>query len=172
LDISILIWRIPIARRLLAYFNRWGVQPPVFLQHWAAEEMLPIAARLVGGFRNIGIQPPEFLRQWAIYARLTPVGRSYIEINRALRRLGALPSPDITPAERATILTNMIPMAADPVDSLLSEYQRGLYSSHPADSSKARLASRKIRKLSYMTLFARWMDRLGQPIRRPTQKAG
>ncbi len=166
LDLSILLWRIPMARRFQVYFKRWGIEPPAFIRSWAAEEILPLAARLDGGLRNIGIQPPAFLRQWAIYTRLTPVGRAYIEVNRALRRLHALPTPDVTPAERATILTNLIPKTAEPVNTLLSEYHHGIYSSHPADSSKAKSASREIRKLSYMALFARWMDRLGQPIRR------
>jgi transglutaminase-like putative cysteine protease len=170
LDIFILLWRIPMARRLLAYFKRWGIEPPTFIRNWAAEEILPFSARLEGGLRNIGIQPPAFLRQWAIYAQLNPVGRSYLEINRALRRLGALPTPDVTPAERATILMNLIPKTVVPVNKLLFEYQRGIYSSHMADPSKARVASREVRRLSYMTLFARWMDRLGQPIRRRTQK--
>jgi hypothetical protein len=172
LDISILIWRIPMARWLQAYYKRWGAQPPAFIRRWAAEEILPMPARLEGGLRTIGLQPPEFLRQWALYARLNTVGRSYIEINRALRRLGAMPMPDATPAERATVLTRLIPNTAAPVDSLLSEYQRGMYSSHPADPHTARTASREIRKLSYMALFARWMDRLGRPVRRRPSKTG
>lgn len=166
LDLSLLLWRIPMARRLQVYFNRWGIEPPAFIRSWAAEEILPLAARMDGGLRSIGIQSPVFLRQWAIYTRLTPVGRAYIEVNRALRRLHALPTPDVTPAERATILTNLIPKTAVPVNILLSEYHRGIYSSHPADPNIAKSASREIRKLSYMALFARWMDRLGQPIRR------
>ena len=166
-----MLWRIPIARRLIPYFKRWGIQPPAFIEHWAAEEILPFAARLEGGIRNIGLQPPELLRQWALYARLTPVGRSYMEINRALRRLGALPSLDVTAAERATILINLIPKMDVPVNSVLLEYHRGTYSPHTVDSKIARQASREIRKLSYLALFARWMDRLGQPIRRRPQKA-
>ena len=166
LDISILIWRIPMARWLQSYYKRWGAKPPAFIEKWAAEEILPMPARLEGGLRSIGLQPPEFLRQWALYARLNTVGRSYIEINRALRRLGALPTPDATPAERATLLTRLIPNTAAPVDSLLSEYQRGMYSPHQANPDMARTASREIRKLSYMALFARWMDRLGRPVRR------
>jgi transglutaminase-like putative cysteine protease len=172
LDISILLWRIPLARRLQVYYKRWGIQPPAFIQHWAAEEILPLPARLEGGLRNIGFLPPEFLRQWALYARLTPVGRSYIEINRALRRMGTRPTPDATPAERATILTGLIPKSAVPVTNLLSEYHRGIYSSHPVDTKTARLASREIRKLSYQALFARWMDRLGRSVRRLPHKAG
>jgi transglutaminase-like putative cysteine protease len=172
LDISILIWRIQMARWLQSYYKRWGAQPPDFIRRWAAEEVLPIPARLVGGLRTIGLQPPEFLRQWALYARLNPVGRSYIEINRALRRLGVMPTPDTTPAERATILTRLVPNIAAPVDSLLSEYHRGIYSSHPVDPRTARAASREIRKLSYMALFARWMDRLGRPVRRHPPKKG
>jgi hypothetical protein len=172
LDISILIWRIPMARWLQTYYKRWGAQPPAFIRKWAAEEILPMPARIEGGLRTIGLQPPEFLRLWALYARLNTVGRSYIEINRALRRLGALPTADATPTERATILTRLIPNTATPVDSLLSEYQRGMYSPHAADPKIARTASREIRKLSYMALFTRWMDRLGRPVRRRPQKTG
>jgi transglutaminase-like putative cysteine protease len=170
LDISILIWRVPMARKLQAYYKRWGAKPPAFIDKWASEEILPIPARVEGGLRNLGIQPPGFLRQWALYARLNPVGRAYFEINRALRRLGARPTPDVTPAERASLLTRIIPNTAASVKSLLTEYQFGMYSQHPVDTSTARLASRKIRKLSYMALFARWMDRLGQPVRRGPKK--
>jgi transglutaminase-like putative cysteine protease len=172
LDITILLWRIPIARRLQGYYKRWGIQPPGFIRKWAAEEILPIPARIERGLRAIGFQPPEFLRQWALYARLNPVGRSYIEINRALRRLGAKPTLDATPTERATLLTSLIPNMAVPVNSLLTEYQLGLYSRHPVDPKTARLASRKIRQLSYMAIFSRWMDRLGRPVHRRTQKVG
>jgi hypothetical protein len=170
LDIALLIWRVPMARWLQTYYKRWGAQPPAFIQKWAAEEILPIPARLEGGLRHLGLQPPGFLTQWALYARLNPVGRAYIEINRALRRLGVLPTPDATPAERATILTRLVPNTAAPVDNLLSEYQRGIYSSHPADSDTAKTASKEIRKLSYKALYARWMDRLGRSISRPSRK--
>jgi len=172
LDLSILIWRIPMARWLQRYYKRWGAQPPKFINRWAAEEILPIPARIEGGLRTIGLQPPEFLRQWALYARLNRVGRSYIEINRALRRLGAMPTPDATPAERASILSRLVPNTAAPVDSLLAEYHRGTYSSHEVDPNTAWTASREIRKLSYMALFARWMDRLGRTVRRHPPKTG
>jgi transglutaminase-like putative cysteine protease len=170
LDLSILIWRISIARWLVTYYKRWGAKPPAFISRWAAEEVLPIPARLEGGLRTIGLQPPQFLLQWALYARLNPVGRSYIEINRALQRLGVLPALDATPAERATILTHLIPTTAEPVNNLIAEYHRGMYSSHPVDPKVARRASQEIRKLSYLALFARWMDRLGKPVRRRPPK--
>lgn len=172
LDISILIWRVPMARRLESYFQRWGIKPPAFIQHWAAEEIHPIPARLEGGLRNIGIHPPRFLIQWALYSRLPPVGRAYTEINRALWRMRALPSPDATPAERASLLTELIPNSAEPVKVLLFEYHRGIYSPHTANAARAKLASQEIRKLSYMALFARFVERLGKPMHRHPQKAG
>jgi hypothetical protein len=170
LDISILIWRVPMARWLQAYYKRWGAQPPAFIRRWAAEEILPIPARLERGLRNIGLQPPGFLHQWALYTRLNMVGRSYLEINRALWRMGAMPTPDATPAERGILLTRLVPRSAEPVNNLLSEYQRGMYSSHPVDPKTARLAGREIRKLSFMAIFARWMDRLGKPAHRHSRK--
>lgn len=170
LDISILIWRIPMARRLQAAFLRWGIQPPAFIQHWAEETIHPFPARLENGFRHIGIQPPVFLRQWAIYTQLTPVGRSYLEINRALRRMGFLPSLDATPSERAKILAGLIPNSSIPVNALLTEYHHGMYSSHSVDPNTARLASKEIRKLSYLAIIARWMDRLGRSTHPHTRK--
>ncbi|RPI87883.1 MAG: hypothetical protein EHM41_03370 [Chloroflexi bacterium] len=109
------------------------------------------------GLSRVGLKSPAFLKRWAYYASLSPVTRSYMEINRALRRMGQPPSSRLTPAERAFSLQQLIPASSSHVQVLISEYHHAAYSLISADNERARQAGSAIRNLSYRAMFQHWI---------------
>ncbi len=123
---------------------------------WRSRRSLqaPLPVLLERGMERIGVEPPPAVRRWAAIATLPPVVQAYLEVNRALARLGIPPSPAETPAERCARLRARLPQAAPWVEQLLSGYQAAVYGQGPADDPAARRAGRAIRLLS-------WRARLG-----------
>lgn len=119
---------------------------------WHRRTLLPVL--LERGMERLGMEPPPVVRRWADYARLPPEVQAYLEINRALVRLGIPPSPSDTPAERGARLLARVPQAEPWVEQLLRCYQAVIYGRGPADGPTARQAGRAIRLLS-------WKARLG-----------
>lgn len=132
------------------------------------QRLIELPILLERGFRRAGFQPPSFVAELAHRARLTPLQRSYHELNLALRRLGSPPNPDETPAERADHLGNQLPPAQPPAQSLVAEYHSATYSpSHHADTDLARMAGAEIRVLSYKA----WLRRLfTEPSESPSRR--
>jgi transglutaminase-like putative cysteine protease len=122
-------------------------------RHQPGMPSLPIL--LQGGLCRLGFRPPIALRRWASYATQSPLVRAYLELNRALIRLGVPPSPADTPAERVVALTRLLPAAADSARRLLSEYHATVYSAHPGDLYVAQQAARTIRNLSWQASIRR-----------------
>jgi transglutaminase-like putative cysteine protease len=118
-----------------------------------ALNLTPLPIRLERSLRRFGINPPSFLKRWSYYASQSPFTTAYLEINRALRRLGSPPSVDDTPAERARDLAKLIPQASDSVYNLLEQYQLSIYSRRPTDVFAARRSAAEIRKLSFQAFF-------------------
>ena len=123
----------------------------------------PLPILLEGGLYRLGLQPPVALRHWASRATRSPLVRAYLELNRALVRLGAPPNPADTPAERAVALADLLPAAADSARQLLGEYHATVYSSHPGDLRIARQAARTIRNLSWQARIRRLIFRRYKP---------
>jgi hypothetical protein len=116
---------------------------------------------LESGIHRLGLKPPAMLRWWAQYTRLNPMARAYSEINMSLNRLGRHPKPTDTPSERAGVLIQTIPVAIEPTQRLLSEYQATTYSKqYTPDLENARQASSEIRLLSYKEMLNKWWQRL------------
>jgi transglutaminase-like putative cysteine protease len=132
---------------------------------WVEKMSQVTSIRLERGLNRLGIKPPVFLLNWAYTASLDPLGRSYLEINRSLKRLGRKPGIQYTPAERADALIAILPTASDPTTRLLAEYQHGIYSLHSADMEAARHASSTIRKLSYLAILQAFLKRFQEPER-------
>jgi hypothetical protein len=110
------------------------------------------------------MQPPPLLRRWARLAALAPLGRAYLELNRALSRLGKPPAIIDTPAERGEALKLVLPVAAIPVNHLVSEYQAATYGNQPGNPDLARESGLEIRKLSYLARFQRFLARFQEPL--------
>jgi transglutaminase-like putative cysteine protease len=137
-------------------FALWGIRrrlPPE-----------PIPVQLESRMRKMGLKPPRLLTLWSRRAALPPLTKAYLEINRALRRLGKSPGQADTPAERVSSLNLLIPAAAEPANYLLEEYHAHMYSSHPANGEKiAREAGKRIRSLSLWAWFNRLISRWQEP---------
>ncbi len=108
----------------------------------------PLPVLVEAGLRRVGLPVPAPLRRWAWRAGLPPLLRAYEEVNRALARLGAPPSPADTPAERVARLQQLLPSAAADLQRLLAEYQVALYSPRPGSPWAALQAGRVVRSLS------------------------
>jgi hypothetical protein len=113
--------------------------------------------------RRIGLEPPATLRRWARSAALSPLARAYLELNRALSRLGWPPVTTDTPAERAAVLEGLLPVAEKPIRSLLFEYQAATYgerTGEPGGSPRARIRN------SYLALLQRYSHASRNPLAR------
>jgi hypothetical protein len=127
-------------------------------------QTLPV--KLEGRMLRWGLRPPAFLRMWARYAGLSPTQRSYLEINRALSRLGYTPAIHQTPSERALVLVQLVPASVQSVNNLLDVYQRTTYSLSEDNPDAARRAGKEIRKLSYLAALRRLLARFQEPARK------
>ncbi len=116
---------------------------------------MPFPVLLERGMEKVGLRPPEAVRRWAAQATLPPVVRAYLELNRALSRLGAPPSPAETPAERGVRLASLLPRAEPWVNRLLAEYQAAVYGPGPADDRVARQAGRTLRLIAWQARLPR-----------------
>ena len=121
---------------------------------------LPISIQLESGFLKVGVKPPRVIRQWAHHTRLSVTARAYLEINHALIRLGSPPKLPNTPAERAAVLSQILPQSAYPIQTLLGVYQSTTYGLNPGNDTLAHFAGQTIRKQSYLTLINRWFTRV------------
>ena len=134
-------------------------------------EKLPnLPIMLEASLRKIGLQPPAFIRQWAQLARLSPISRSYQEINAALNRIGLKPTPTQTPAERVHSLEEALPPTGNPAHRLLTEYQTATYSrDYSPNLSVAQKAGKEIRSISYRAWLQRMVNgkhKSGPPLKR------
>jgi transglutaminase-like putative cysteine protease len=128
----------------------------VALMVWRNRERIDInfiPIQLERGLKRAGFKPPKFVQRWSYQASLSPLTKSYLEINKALRRLGSPPDLNDTPAERAAKLASLLPDAAGQVKSLVKEYHLSIYSMRSPNLAIAREAGNVIRKSSYQVLL-------------------
>ena len=152
----LIIWRVHYKRSIRELFH---------VMREDIQNAPPLPVQLERGIRRLGLRPPSFLLLWAHYISLPPLSRAYLEINRALKRLGKAPTLEATPAERASVLVQILPEAAQPIQKLLSEYHTAAYSPFSADYDSARQAGQEIRRLSYLALLQRLLIGLQEPRR-------
>jgi hypothetical protein len=108
--------------------------------------------------KRIGLQPPPILRRWARFSVLTPLERAYLELNRALARLGSPASPADTPAERAAGLRAILPDAETPIQRVVGTYQTVTYGRSTVSWELAQTAAMLIRKLSLLAMIRQWIS--------------
>jgi transglutaminase-like putative cysteine protease len=126
----------------------------------------PIAVQIESSLGRAGIKSPKILTQWARQASLSPLSRAYLELNRALSRLGQSPQISHTPTERANALVQMLPATEIPVNSVLIPYQTSIYGNKPANTEDAERSGKEIRKLSYLARLQRFFSRFQDPKRK------
>lgn len=137
---------------------------------WRYQERLPLDTVPIAMERSmlrLGFTPPKRLRLWAYRASLSPMAKAYLEINRALTRLGSPPSLAETPSERGLSLERSLPEVADPTRRLVSAYEAGMFSIEEPDVDSASADGREIRSVSYRAWAVRFFQRLIAPIQKP-----
>ena len=113
----------------------------------------------------MGIKSPPLLRRWVYFASLPPIARSYMEINRALKRLGSPAGVHDTPAERAAVLSSLLPEVEQQVYFLLENYQLSIYSQRIPEIENARQYGLQIRSLSYRAMLQNFVQRFRRATR-------
>jgi transglutaminase-like putative cysteine protease len=146
--IVIVIWQVRRGFKFKPFIDRISVEIP---------------ERVEKGLRRMGVRPPDFLLNWIYIRKLPELSRSYLEINRALNRLGKHPRLQDTPRERAATLITAIPETATPVERLLAEYQASVYSPLTGDPEAGRQAGNQIRRLSWLAWLKRLLSRFQEP---------
>jgi len=98
-----------------------------------------------------GWRTPALIQRWASYVRLTPIEQTFATVEWVIRIMGAGTITGTTPAEQVATMVKVLPAGASRVERLLDEYQKAIYSLHPADLEAARQASRELIRLSLKT---------------------
>jgi hypothetical protein len=93
-----------------------------------------------------GIEVPIWVIRWEKWVKLSPIERAFESVNFGLRHLDQAAPVHITPIERASKLTRILPSQADEIKILLDEHQTSLYTSRVADVTQARRAAFNLRK--------------------------
>jgi transglutaminase-like putative cysteine protease len=102
------------------------------------------AAYVLSATERHGERGPAWVRNAALYLLADPFERAFHPVNQSLRWLGKSPAPHLTPAERATALSALLPEAANEIEILLREYQSAQYSPRGGDLGSSRRASRAV----------------------------
>jgi len=116
----------------------------------------PLPAVLEATLTARGWAVPAWLKRWAYRTRLSPIERAFLTVEQALSLLGRKPDVAATPREEVDALIEVLPAAKEPATLLLGEFQRALYSRHPVDQDRARLAGRQIRSLALRA----WVEKI------------
>ncbi len=141
----------------------WQVMRGFRVYPFLARVSLVVPEKIEKRLRRLGITPPDFLVNWVYYRQLPSASRSYLEINRALERVGKKPKIQDTPSERTAMLISAIPALATPAEQLLKEYQSSVYGRHPGNLEFARMAAAEIRKISWRERITRYLSRFRIP---------
>jgi hypothetical protein len=126
---------IPLALTLILLFAFWHLN-----RRYALLEQTP--GRLIEALERRQAPVPTWLRNWDLYLRAGPLGRAFEWINLSLRWLGEPPPVHATPAQRARVLCELMPAAAENIQTLAGEYQASLYSRRLGDVDLARQMAR------------------------------
>jgi transglutaminase-like putative cysteine protease len=132
--------------------------------------LTPVPIWMEKSIVRMGFRPPERLKVWSRQAALPVVPRAYLEISRALSRLGQPAGPAATPNERASALIEALPVVTEPTSQLVQRYQMQMFSTRVQDSSDQQAAAeagRQIRnqsfKAKFQRFFLRWLSRIQRP---------
>jgi transglutaminase-like putative cysteine protease len=119
------------------------------------QEKTPLAIMVEDILTRRGWRVPGWVRNWARLARRTPMEKLFAAVGEMLRAWGKSPTPDLTPAEQVSRLTEVVPEITHHATVLLEEYHRSVYSPFGGDFRRARRAAEDVRALGYRA----WMNR-------------
>jgi transglutaminase-like putative cysteine protease len=165
LSLGLLYWkrrqiiRLPILLCDL-YQTRTHQSPPTWLQNWSEDSLRllqhrigPPSIQLLIPWQSLVQRVHPHLPFWL---QITPIQRSFLSVDIALRLLGRPPRPSQTPAERVAILQKLIPEAVEPAQNLLRVYESTMYSPHPGDPHIARHSATQLFRIALIN----WLKRL------------
>ncbi len=135
--------------------------------------LAPVPIWMEKSMLRMGFRPPKRLEEWSRQASLPAVPRAYLEISRALSRLGQAASPSATPNERAAALVEELPVVTQPTSQLVQQYQMNIFSTHQLENSEqeaALEAGRQIRNQSFKAMIQRFFQRLLSRIQQPVSR--
>lgn len=132
------------------------------------EKALPVV--ISRSLRKRGVKLPVWLDDWAVFIRLSPIERSFLQVNWMLRFLGDPAPAGATPAEQSTQLADNLPEGIDSIRSLLDEYQKDVYSPYPGDADTAEIAARSLWILARRARINRFTDWITGSSRRDLEK--
>lgn len=151
----IFYWLAAVAAISLVIFTVW--------RNRKRFKFRPLPILIERAYLRMGLQPPHLIQQWASQAALPTLYKSYQEINKALARLGNKPTTTQTPAERADILTGLIPEVQKPAQDLVHEYEREVFGRQHANLIIAIRSAGEIRRFSTSASLKTFFQRFPSP---------
>ncbi len=114
--------------------------------------------------RKRGVNPPAFLINWNRKQVLSPVEKTYLQINVALNLFGKPALPSATPTERANLLISFMPEAASLIKFILDQYLDYIFNNKEPDLIEISNVERVFRR----TIYRKWLSQhlpFGVPIK-------
>jgi hypothetical protein len=108
---------------------------------------LPLPSWMERTLDERGYRTPNWLRFWSRQALRTPMENMFANVGTMLRIWGQQVDPAQTPSEQVNLLVTIVPGVGDSATALLEEYERSMYSPHPANILRARQAVENIRSV-------------------------
>jgi transglutaminase-like putative cysteine protease len=116
-----------------------------------APRLITITTNLSDRIEKRGLTPPTILNHLNTYLSLNSFERIFVSIKLVLWLYQQPTSNSQTSAQQVDLITQHIPEAAGPAQTLLDEYHKACFSPHPADIQKAKMASTTIISISVKT---------------------
>ncbi|MCX7755292.1 MAG: DUF4129 domain-containing protein [Anaerolineales bacterium] len=117
-------------------FLAWGAA----VGAWQLERRLSLVRKiprvLERFYLRYHLDTPSWLSNWIRWSEVLPVERAFHAINQALTWLGHPQPPHATPQERAALLKELLPQAADSIDFLTAAHEQTLYAGAPSTSDE------------------------------------
>ena len=151
INLTFLYWLTPIILMGLLAYLFWRFRNRINLR--------PLPILIESALVRVGLRPPSFVKRWAVQAALPPLSKAYLEINKALTRLGKEPPITQTPAERASTLGNILNPARKPAEELVHEYEGEIFGKQRANLDLAIQSARDIRSLSMRAFIRKLINR-------------
>ena len=124
------------------------------------QEGVGIPELVTKGFARLDIAVPDPIARWARYSALSPVERAFLQINQALRWLGAAPKSGDTPEQRSQALAKLIPDLSNEIQTLSQDYQFRTYSRSKISREERALRFMKlIRSAARRQQVCTWIER-------------
>ena len=157
-QISILYWILPVFVVLILSFIVWRNRKHI---NWQ-----PTPIMIEAGFKRAGLPTPKMIKNWSLRSMLTPLAKTYHEINMSLERLGNAPGITETPQERAETLASLLPICAEDARELTREYQKEIYGDQSANLVITLSASKQIKRASIKELMVSGFKKIRNPFDR------